>query len=314
MAQPAVDPRAKERADVNSSQRRLFTAFLTIAGLMLLAGAAVYGVSEWHLREVASGAAFKLLIPEDPATIERGRHLATTRGCFGCHGLRLEGHDIGQQWPPIAHVVAPNLAAYARLHDPPTIEAAIRQGIGADGRALWSMPSYNYARLQDEDVAALIAFLRSLPVVEKPLPKPSLGWTIRWRIATGQETHMVDWVADAPALRFDRDAGSSLARGEYLAMTTCNECHGLDLRGAVFPGDATPDLAIVSAYSTKDFRRLLQEGIGIGGRADLGLMSAVAKERFAHFTDQELADLRAYLLTLPHQPVAQNVRWRRPEG
>ena len=288
-------------------------ALLAIPVLAALAAAAVYGASEWRLRDVRPATGFSLPIAPDAATIERGRHLAQTRGCAGCHGERLEGHDFAQHFAPVEHAVAPNLAALARAHDAATLEAAIRQGIGADGRALWVMPSYNFARLTDEDVAALIAYLRSLPVVATDLPEPRLGWTVRWQIATGQETHMGDWVAEVPQLRTDAVAQPALARGEYLAMTTCNECHGLDLRGAVFPGDATPDLAIAAAYPEEDFRRLLRTGVGIGGRADLGLMSAVAKERFAHFTEQEVTDLRSFLLTLPQQPVPPEVPWRRLE-
>ncbi|MEX1993089.1 MAG: cytochrome c [Steroidobacteraceae bacterium] len=292
-------------------RRYLFAAILSIPVLALLAAAAVYGMSEWRLQDVERAASFTLAIAADPDTIERGRQLAHTRGCFGCHGPNLEGQDFGQQWAPIAHVVAPNLASYARTQDAATLEAALRQGIGADRRALWSMPSFNFVRLSDEDVAALIAFLRSTPVVEAKLPEPSLGWTVRWQIATGQETHMVDWVADAPPLRIDAEAQPAMARGEYLAMTTCNECHGLDLRGAIYAEDATPDLAIVAAYPAEDFHRLLREGVAIGGRAELGLMSTVAKERFTHFTEQEIADLRGFLQTLAEQPVPPAVRWRR---
>lgn len=298
---------------MNRAGRRLISVIVALAALPALAAAAVYGISEWRLHDVPAATAFSTPIPDDPAVIERGRHLAVTRGCHGCHGQQLEGHDFGQYWAPIASVVAPNLAAYAKKHDAATLEAAIRQGIGADGRALWSMPSYNFKHLSDGDVAALIAYLRSKPVIEATLPEPSLGWTVRWAIATGRETHMPDWVAQVPPLRYDAVADPALARGEYLAMTTCNECHGLDLRGAIFPGDVTPDLVIASVYPEEDFRRLLTQGIGIGGR-DLGLMSEVARERFAHFTEQEFADLRAFLLTLPTQPVPPDVPWRRLEA
>lgn len=298
---------------MSRSGHRLIAALLAIPVFAALAAAAVYAVSEWRLRDVERAAGFALPITADVTTIERGRHLAETRGCAGCHGERLEGYDFGPHFAPVEHAVAPNLAAHARAHDAATLEAAIRQGIGADGRALWVMPSYNFARLNDDDVAALIAFLRSVPVMETKLPEPSLGWTVRWQIVTGQEMHMVDWVADVPPLRTDADAEPALARGEYLAMTTCNECHGLDLRGAVFPGDVTPDLAIASAYPEEDFRRLMRTGVGIASRGDLGLMSEVAKERFAHFTEREITDLRSYLLTLPQQPVPPQVPWRRLE-
>ena len=48
-----------------------------------------------------------------------------------------------------------------------------------------------------------------------------------------------------------------------------------------------------------------------GGRTELPLMSMVAKDRFAYFTEQELDDLLAYLRTLPGQPVDHEASWRR---
>ena len=57
----------------------------------------------------------------------------------------------------------------------------------------------------------------------------------------------------------------------------------------------------IKAYSETDFRRLMQYGEGVGGRNDLGLMTYVAKSRFAYFTEQELTDLYAYLKHLSEQ-------------
>jgi len=287
---------------------------VTLSGVLaisIVGTALLFAVSEWRLRDVLAAPEFTQSIPADAESIERGRHLARTRGCFGCHGPQLEGADFTEQWQTGGRTIAPNLAVHARKHDAVALEAAIRQGIGSDGRALWSMPSYNFARLTDEDLAALIAFLRSAPVVESELPKPWLGWKTRLQIAMGEEGHMADWVAEVPSLRADSAVDPVLARGEYMAMTTCNECHGLDLRGAIHPDGSTPDLAIVAAYTEADFRRLMKEGIGIGGRADLGLMTLVATDRFAALTEQELLDLYAYLQTLADAPAPRGVQWRR---
>ena len=114
----------------------------------------------------------------------------------------------------------------------------------------------------------------------------------------------------SPPLLGDGD-DPQLVRGEYLAKTSCNECHGFDLRGMEDIDFVTPDLAILAAYSDSDFRTLMQRGEAIGGRTDLGLMTMVARDRFAHFTEQELNDLLAYLRTLPGQPVDKEAAWRK---
>ena len=280
----------------------------SVAAIALLAAASVYWVSEARLGGVVRGPAFDQAIPTDAASLEHGRHLARTRGCFGCHGQQLEGKDFGEQWDWPERAVAPNLAAYAEANDAANMEAAIRQGIGRNGKALTSMPSYNFARLTDEDMAALIAFLKSAPVVEKKLPKAKLGWPVRWDFARGAEVHMVQMVALVLTLKIDAIAEPQRARGEYMAMTMCNECHGLDVRGNSLWG-VTPDLAIVAAYSREEFEVLIKTGLASGGRK-LGLMSLVAPDRFPDLTDSEIDDLYAYLSSLADEPAPENVMWR----
>ncbi|GJL92929.1 cytochrome c [Hyphococcus sp.] len=280
----------------------------SVAAIVLLAAAGVYWASEARLRDVARGPDFDQPIPTDAASIEHGRHVARTRGCFGCHGQQLEGADFGEQWDWPERAVAPNLAAYAQANDAATIEAAVRQGIDRNARALISMPSYNFTRLTDEDMAALIALLQSAPVVEQKLPKPKLGWPVRWDFARGAEIHMVQMVALVPELKVDAAAEPQRARGEYMAMSMCNECHGLDVRGSTIWG-VTPDLAIVAAYSREEFETLIESGVAPGGR-ELGLMGLVAPDRFPELSDDEVDDLYAYLTALVDEPVPENVMWR----
>jgi len=92
-----------------------------------------------------------------------------------------------------------------------------------------------------------------------------------------------------------------LKRGEYIAKTTCNECHGLDLMGENMPDFQSPSLTIITAYSENEFRTLMAKGKSRTGRTNLGLMSMVAKDRFAYFTEQELTHLYGYLQSLTQQ-------------
>ncbi|WP_375205254.1 c-type cytochrome [Hyphococcus sp.] len=285
----------------------LIAAAIVAAPLLGLGG--FYLLSEAKFREVTRDSPFEAAIPTDATSIEHGRHVARTRGCFGCHGQQLQGKDFDEQWDWPERAVAPNLALYAREHDDATLEAAIRQGVGANGKALISMPSYNFARMSDDDLAALIAFLRSAPVVEIDLPKPKLGWGVRWTFFTGEEKHMAEWADAVPPLRFDGEEEPQRAHGEYLAMTMCNECHGLDLRGATLWDAVTPDLIVVSAYSREEFEKLITTGVAMNGR-ELGLMRLVAPDRFPELTDEEIDALYLHLTSLVDEPVPSPVFWR----
>jgi mono/diheme cytochrome c family protein len=263
-----------------------------LAALALIALGVVGWVrvaSEVHLRSFERPPAFNVPIPNDGEAIARGEHLVQTRGCGGCHGKQLEGDVF---W---GGAVAPNLAQYAREEDSAVFDAAVRHAIGRDGRALYSMPSYNFLRLRDEDLADIIAYLRTAPIVTKDLPRPRLPWKTRFDLARGADQAIPGFLHLVPPLRQTKNPDARIARGEYIAMTTCNECHGFSLRADVpWGGSDAPDLLIVTAYDEAAFTHLMRTGRALGDR-ELPMMSGVARGRFAHFSDEEVADLYAFL-------------------
>jgi cytochrome c553 len=54
-------------------------------------------------------------------------------------------------------------------------------------------------------------------------------------------------------------------------------------------------------YGLPEFTRLLRTGIGPDGK-EHGLMTAVSKDRLRHLSDQEIADLHAYLVARAKLP------------
>lgn len=272
------------------------------AGLLFVGW--VYAASEAHYRSFPAPAPFAHPIPDDEAAIAQGERLTFTRGCRGCHGAELEGEIM---W---GAVQTPNLAAFAHDRSAAQFEAALRHGVGHDGRALYSMPSYNFVHLSDEDTAALFAYLRAAPVSDAapqgewaPLHERVVGdFMRRLEIARGADGAMPKWLGEVPALTQQNHPDGRIARGEYLAMTSCNECHGFDLRShAPWPGTA-PDLIVVGAYTPEQFTRLMREGVPSSG-AELGMMGPVARGRFTHWTDDEVADLYAYLSDMSRRAV-----------
>ncbi|WP_342807846.1 cytochrome c [Alteromonas sp. M12] len=289
--------------------RNLITAASVVFVATMCGFALVYVLSEIYLSDVTYNSTFDYSIPDDAGSIEHGRYIARTRGCFGCHGQQLEGMNFDKQWDWPERAIAPNLAHLAKVNNAATLEMAIRQGIGSNGKAMVSMPSYNFTRLSDKDTAALIAFLRSAPVVEKDLPPPKLGWRTRWDLVVGNQTHYAWWAELVPLLSLDSKLEPELAHGEYLAMTMCNECHGLDLRGFQFSGEYVPDLAIIANVEFDEFERIVRTGRGFNGR-HLGLMTLVAADRFSTLTDFDIKSLHLYLSSLQGQPVSSPVFWR----
>ena len=58
---------------------------ITLGTLVILACAAIYGVSEYRLTQTFDIAAAPIAIPTDSASLDRGLHIVQTRGCAGCH-------------------------------------------------------------------------------------------------------------------------------------------------------------------------------------------------------------------------------------
>lgn len=273
--------------------RRALNWALRAAVVALIAGIAfacwVWFASEAHLESFARPAPFATPIPTDIASIARGDHLVKTRGCGGCHGDDLQGQRM---W---GYAVAPNLAQLVRQVSPAEIEAAVRHGIGHDGKALYSMPAYSFIRLRNTDLADMIAYLRSVQVRPHDLPRATLPWTIRFDLARGTDQAIAGFLSKVPALKHAADEDSAVARGEYLAMTTCIECHGFSLRADSPFGDETaPDLIVIAGYDASAFAHLMRSGKALGER-ELRMMSGVARSRFVHFTDDEVRDLYSFL-------------------
>ena len=88
-------------------------------------------------------------------------------GCLSCHGPSLRGNDVFDI-PAIGAITAPNLPRLFRNRTDQQLAAAIRQGIGPDGRPLLVMPSGLFSRLSPEQVSALIVWMRGLPLADAP--------------------------------------------------------------------------------------------------------------------------------------------------
>ena len=120
-------------------------------------------------------------------TIERGAYLARIMDCAGCHMPRdangaplveagLSGATIGFEIPGVGIFWPPNLtpaeSGLGHWSDAEIAEA-IRYGRRPDGRVLAPvMPWMAYSEMHDEDLDALIAYLRSVPAVEAPRLDP----------------------------------------------------------------------------------------------------------------------------------------------
>ncbi|GAB4580086.1 MAG: hypothetical protein Fur0022_28250 [Anaerolineales bacterium] len=115
--------------------------------------------------------------PEETALIERGRYLYTVTSCLFCHGNQGEGGakinqaSFGTIWVRnISSDMEFGIGAWSDAE----IARAIRSGVSRDGSPLhWQGMIWDHlSNLDEEDMRAIIAYLRTLPPVARDIPDP----------------------------------------------------------------------------------------------------------------------------------------------
>ncbi len=270
-------------------------AFGSLTLLVILLIVVFYAASDYQFRRTYSAPQVTLVIPHDHASVAAGRFIAITRGCSGCHGGGLQGQVFFDD-PWLGKVVAPNITQAIQHYSDAQLARLLRYGVRPDGTSVIIMPSSMLYYLSDTDLADLIAYLRTVMPVTNILPKTQLRILGRWLFLTGKAPFQAALIKTlGPRIDGDKPEPTAVY-GSYLVHTTCTECHGWNLHGDKIGG--TPDLIIAKSYTADNFARLMSTGIGNGNR-DLGLMSEVAKERFSHFDNTQVAAIYAYLRSRP---------------
>lgn len=227
----------------------------------------------------------------DPAArLAHGERLARLLGCINCHGEQLQGTNASADDREFGDMNAPNLSLLLPVYSDAELEKAIRRGVPRDGRTMWFMASEGFQHLGDDDLTALIAYLRTFPPAGTQMPPLRFGQGFRRAQQTGEMKPAKILVA-----RFAREApidlGPQHRYGRWLAQIVCSECHNARLDG--YP-EFTPDLDVAASYMPEQLDRLILTGQGVDGR-NLEMMADTARSRLRLLTPRERKALIAYL-------------------
>jgi cytochrome c553 len=262
--------------------------------LLLVAAAAVWLISSHRLTASVQAKPEHLAQPTQ-AQLADGERQARALGCFSCHGEGLRGNKMFDE-PNVGTIWAPNLTQVAARATDEQLAAAVRQGVSVEGsRPLMIMPAEEFQHLDDQQVSALIAFIRRLPRRGNDVPANVYGPIGRIGLVIGKfktAPQLVSEYSTSEPIRL----GADVEPGRKLATLYCSACHGADLTGKeVQPGESSPDLTIAGAYDLDGFRKLLRTGVPAGGQK-LRLMGTAARGELSHLTDAEVAEIHSYLV------------------
>ncbi|SCK62118.1 Cytochrome c1 [Variovorax sp. HW608] len=248
---------------------------------------------------------------DDASALERGRYLFASRGCADCHGAKAGGAtfvDDGKGLRIAGPNISPGPGSVVAGFTPADWERAIRHGVDPKGRPLMVMPSEDYNRLTDDDLASLVAYLRHIepasgggPVLDLPLPVRVLYGFGMIRDAAAKIDHTRPPQQPVPV-------GVTSTHGAYVA-NMCFGCHGAKLNGGKIAGgppdwppaaNLTPaEGSAMTRYPDADaLARLFKSG----NRPDGTAVKVMPFGSLREMSDTDVRALFLYLKTLQPMP------------
>ncbi len=250
--------------------------------------------------------------------VERGTYLVKhVAACGNCHSpLDDAGETPGKELSGRFVISTPGFDAYAPNITPAGIghwsdaelASAIREGIRPDGTVLGPpMPIELYRYISDGDIAAIIAYLRTVPAVESDLPRSSYRMPLPANYGPP-----VGRVADVVP-------SETVEYGAYLAgpVAHCIECHtpmtapghfdyesrlgagGRTLEGpwgVSVSANLTSDPGALARWSDGEVIKMIQTGHRPDGSTMAGPMGY---NFYKGMSEQDVRAIVTYLRTLP---------------
>lgn len=221
--------------------KRWLKITLLIIGILLIGVATLLTYVKTAMPNV--GEPRVMTVPNTPETVARGAYLANhVMVCIDCHSTRdwslfsgppvagtegMGGQVFDQQMGFPGRYVAPNLtpAVLADWSDG-EIFRAITTGVSRDGRPLFPvMPHPNYGKLDERDIMAVIAYIRSLKPIPNQVAASASDFPMNFILHT---------IPQKANLQPRPDTSDLVAYGQYMVTaSSCGDCHTKQEKGEI---------------------------------------------------------------------------------
>lgn len=329
-------------------KKKILRALGGVLGLVVVVvlGFYVY-VQLTYSRSFASVPLPDIKASKEPDVIQRGSYVAhAIAHCSACHGNgeAVNKHELPSNLDDLRGGYVMHAGPFGTFYpanltpDPDTgigklsdaeLARVIRHGVGPQG-GYDPLMAFAVGPMSDEDLTAVISYLRTIPPVKSAVPKDEWGF-----LAKALSGKFNPRMTKAPA--FVKEGGVSKERGEYLVMGPglCDGCHtprdpmkgfaatGPALSGA---GEADPDptdsgFEIMAPNLTPDAEtgvlakfpsatELIDRFRKVGMTAK---GSPMPWDNFKRMTDDDLKSIYLYLSSVPPVKRATGPT-RRPKG
>jgi mono/diheme cytochrome c family protein len=287
-------------------------AGIALVIVLVVAGAAFAGAAWLGERKLGRSVEIRVVpVPytKDRAALKLGKYLFESRGCGECHGDDGRGIAFIDS-PEGLYVQSPNITTgpggVVSDYNEGDWVRAIRHGVSPKGRALIAMPSEDYNRMSDNEFAALVAYVRSLPPVKGESAVIRMPHAVKALYGVGLIKDAAEKIDHRKPPAQPVAAAATVEYGAYLA-NLCVGCHGVTFGGGRIPG-APPDWPSAAnltpgAGSVMPRYDTLEKFVGMmrtGKRPDGSQVSQVMPfMSLRNLNDTDLTAIHAYLTALP---------------
>ncbi|WP_226628609.1 c-type cytochrome [Alloyangia pacifica] len=295
-----------------------------VAGIAVIAVVAAAGAGIWAWRTVDTArnagaddtVALAAFTSTDEAAIARGEYVMRTADCAACHtqgaGEFAGGYEIHTDFGTlVSSNITPDPETGIGAMTERAFFDAVRNGQGSEGLLYPAMPYTAYAKLTDQDMHDLWAYMSTVEPVSNEIDE-----TAGMAFPYNQRLAMLGWnMLYFDKAAFDGDAEGD-DRGRYLvdAGGHCSSCHtprnGLGaeiaenyLQGAKVDGWYAPEITSnphvgLGESSAEEVAEYL--GTGTDGKAMAsGPMAEAVAHSLQYLSDDDLLAMSSYLKSVP---------------
>lgn len=274
-----------------------------------------------------------ITIVPTPERLARGKYIFYNgAGCVDCHserdfsklsgpvkpGTEGQGGDkFDEEFGLPGTFYAKNITPYGLGNwSDGEILRAITEGISKDGSALFPiMPYLVYGKMDKEDIYSVIAFIRTLPAIEKDIPKSEPNFPVSILMKT---------MPTKKQFSVKPDTSNTVEYGKYVVeLASCTDCHSPSDEGQPIPGkylsggieiklpgntvvrtaNLTPDETGLGLWTKEQFIKRFKDcsdpAYGNTPYQPGQFQTIMPWTLYAGMTDQDLGAIYDYLRTIP---------------
>lgn len=293
--------------------KKVLTVCAVVLAVLVAAAALALATAAWlgsrKLERTVNVRVVPVAFTRDPQALKLGKYLYESRGCAQCHGSDGRGLAFIDT-PDGFHVHAPDLTAgpggVVSDYDEGDWVRTIRHGVNPKGHALFLMPSVDYNRMSDADLAAIVAYARSLPPVAGESATVRLPLIVKALYGAGLIRDSAERIDHRKPPSPPIAPAANVEYGAYVA-NMCVGCHGASFSGGKIAGappewppaaNLTPgEGSVMPRYDTPGkFIAMMRTGKRPDGSA---VSPAMPFASLRNLNDTDLEAIHKYLGTLP---------------